>query len=66
VLGWHHERTRQEGAHHMTALHLQIIFTIIAVIMTVINVAIIIEYKRMRRNIMQDRMLHLKRWRQWQ
>ncbi len=50
----------------MTALHLQIIFTIIAVIMTVINVAIIIEYKRMRRNIMQDRMLHLKRWRQWQ
>ena len=50
----------------MTALHLQIIFTIIAVIMTVINVAIIIEYKLMRRNIMQDRMLHLKRWRQWQ
>lgn len=50
----------------MTALHLQIIFTIIAVIMTVINVAIIIEYKRMRRNIMQDRMLYLKRWRQWQ
>ena len=50
----------------MTALHLQIIFTIIAVIMTVINVAIIIEYKRMRRNIMQDHMLYLKRWRQWQ